>query len=203
MDKVFWDDKFNEDFYIYGKGPNAFLEKNLTGFKPGKVLFAAEGEGRNAVFAAEKGWEVKAFDQSTVGQKKALELAEEKAVNIDYRTGDFLEIPYEEKYFDALVLIYAHFPQRFRKDYFAKMKSLLKDDGKLIVECFGENHPHWQAKNPKVGGPKDPELLFSTRELKDYFPGFNFSVLKEEVTELKEGAHHSGKGSVVRAIAKK
>lgn len=203
MDKVFWDDKFNEDFYIYGKGPNAFLEKNLTGFKPGKVLFAAEGEGRNAVFAAEKGWEVKAFDQSTVGQKKALELAEEKAVNIDYRTGDFLEIPYRENSFDALVLIYAHFPQKFRTDYFAKMRSLLKVGGTLIFECFGENHPDWQAKNPKVGGPKDPELLFSTAEVKHYFPDFDFNVLKEEVTTLQEGAHHIGKGSVVRAMAKK
>ena len=63
-----WDDRYSKEEFVYGEEPNNFLREQLQKLKPGKILFPAEGEGRNAVFAATKGWDVYAFDISSVGK---------------------------------------------------------------------------------------------------------------------------------------
>ena len=50
-----WDERFSAEEYVYGTKPNAFLEDQLPLLNPGAILFACEGEGRNAVFAASLG----------------------------------------------------------------------------------------------------------------------------------------------------
>ena len=65
--KDFWDTRYSEETYAYGTAPNIFFSTTFKNLNPGKALFPAEGEGRNAVFAASCGWEVVAFDQSEVG----------------------------------------------------------------------------------------------------------------------------------------
>lgn len=71
----FWDNKFNSKEYIYGTEANEFLKYTLKKLPLGKVLFICEGEGRNSVFAAKQGFQVFAFDLSTIGREKALKLA--------------------------------------------------------------------------------------------------------------------------------
>ena len=78
--KDFWNQRYAEEEYAYGTEPNAFFKAQLDQRTPGRLLLPAEGEGRNAVYAAKKGWEVVAFDQSDAGQKKALKLAKETLV---------------------------------------------------------------------------------------------------------------------------
>ena len=81
--KDFWDERYSATEFVYGKKPNVYLKEKLTKFNPGTILFPAEGEGRNAVFAASLGWKVSAFDTSTEGRKKALRLAKEHKVKIE------------------------------------------------------------------------------------------------------------------------
>ncbi|WP_449397615.1 thiopurine S-methyltransferase [Chryseobacterium wanjuense] len=68
--KDFWNERYCNEEYIYGTLPNEYLKEKLKDLKPGRILFPAEGEGRNAVYAAAKGWESVAFDQSEEGKKK-------------------------------------------------------------------------------------------------------------------------------------
>ena len=51
-----WDDRYSSPEFIYGTHPNAFLAEQLASLGPGKALFVSEGEGRNAVHAAQLGW---------------------------------------------------------------------------------------------------------------------------------------------------
>jgi len=60
--------------------PNHFFKEELDNVKPGNILLPAEGEGRNAVYAAKLGWNVLAFDDSASGKKKAKKLAEENNI---------------------------------------------------------------------------------------------------------------------------
>ena len=76
--KAFWNENYGNKEYIYGTKPNVFFKEQLDKLKPGKILLPAEGEGRNAVYAASKGWSVTAFDISEIVHKKALQLAKEK-----------------------------------------------------------------------------------------------------------------------------
>ena len=53
--KEFWDERYKGSSYVYGKEPNVYLKRKLAELKAGSILFPAEGEGRNAVFAAGEG----------------------------------------------------------------------------------------------------------------------------------------------------
>ena len=81
----FWNDRYSSKEYVYGTGPNQFYKEQLEKLAPGKILFPAEGEGRNAVYTAKKGWSVTAFDPSSEGRKKALLLAKKNKVQIEYQ----------------------------------------------------------------------------------------------------------------------
>ena len=120
-----WDTRFGKEEYAYGTRPNEYLKEKLTGLTPGNILFPAEGEGRNAVYAAKLGWNVSAFDISTEGRKKALKLADQNQVGIDYQIGELQTLGYQEEQFDAIALIYAHFPPHIRKDYHQLLSTYL------------------------------------------------------------------------------
>ena len=72
--KDFWNERYANEEFIYGTEPNDFFKQQLDKLQPGKLLLPAEGEGRNAVYAASKGWDVKAFDMSDKRQGKSLEI---------------------------------------------------------------------------------------------------------------------------------
>ncbi len=199
----FWNQRYRAPEFMYGKKPNVYLKEKLTKFKPGTILFPAEGEGRNAVFAASLGWRVSAFDRSTEGRKKALSLAKEYQVEIEYETAELEDIGYRTAEFDAIALIFAHFPPEIRKVYFQHFNSCLKKGGILIFEGFSKKHLENQKINPSVGGPKELKLLFSEQELKEDFPNFDFLEFKERQVELNEGLFHKGKGSVIDFVAQK
>ena len=66
-----WDTRYASEGYAYGIAPNEFFKNSVATYKPsGKMLLPAEGEGRNAVYAAKEGLEVTAFDISVEGRKK-------------------------------------------------------------------------------------------------------------------------------------
>lgn len=198
-----WDDRYSKEEFAYGKQPNNFLEEQLENLNPKTILFAAEGEGRNAVFAAKLGWKVTAFDISIEGKNKALKFAENNNVTIDYQVGELQTLGFQPQQFDTIALIYAHFPAEIKSLYHKKLETYLRKDGLIIFEAFSKNHLDYIAKNEKVGGPKEIEMLFSIEELKTDFPDYEIILLEEKEIELNEGQFHNGKGSVIRFVGRK
>lgn len=198
-----WDERYGQAGYAYGEQPNVFFMEQLEKLNLGNLLLPAEGEGRNAVFAARIGWKVMAFDQSIEGKKKALALAEKNKVQIDYLVGEFSDLHFEEASFDALGLIYAHFPAEVKSAYHQNLSRYLKKGVTVIFEAFSKNHLSYNASNPKVGGPKDVDMLFSTDEIRQDFAGFEILLLEETEVELHEGIFHNGLGSVIRFVGRK
>ena len=196
--KQFWNERYAASNFAYGKDSNQFLKENLHFLPKGKVLFVAEGEGRNAVFVAKNGYEVSAFDYSESGQQKALMLAQEHGISINYIVSDVLELPYENESFDALVLIFAHFPAEIRKQANLKLLELLKPEGKILFEAFSKEQLNYTS-----GGPKDVDMLFSEEEVRNEFPGISFDSLSTEKIVLDEGLFHQGEGVVVRFVGTK
>jgi SAM-dependent methyltransferase len=202
-----WTDRWNERYateeFAYGTQPNNYLKEQLENLAPGKILFPAEGEGRNAVFAARQGWDVFAFDISAEGQKKAQQLATANNVSIEYQVGELEGLPYAAEQFDAIALIYAHFPADIKNRYHETLSKYLRPGGTIIFEAFSKKHLEYLAKNEKVGGPKDIGSLFSIEEIKATFANYNFKELAEMEIELNEGLYHNGVGSVIRFVAEK
>jgi len=198
-----WNDRYKMKEFAFGKEPNKYLKEQLDKLNVGTILFPAEGEGRNAVYAAKQGWAVSAFDISIEGQKKAFQLAKLNTVKIDYRVGDLQSINYETDQFDAIGLIYAHFQAEIKSSYHKSLDKYLRTGGVIIFESFSKKHLDYNLKNEKVGGPKDIATLFSIEEIKSDFANYNFEELNEMEIELNEGLFHNGLGSVIRFVGRK
>ncbi|MEL6628740.1 MAG: class I SAM-dependent methyltransferase, partial [Bacteroidota bacterium] len=149
------------------------------------------------------GWRVSAFDISQEGQNKALRLAEANQVSIDYQVGQLPDLDFGDEHFDAIALIYAHFPPSIKSEYHQILDKKLKKGGIVIFEAFGKNHLKYRNENPKVGGPPNLDSLFSTDELRSDFEHYDVLQLEEKEVELKEGLYHNGKGSVTRFVGRK
>ena len=198
-----WDDRYSNEEFAYGTAPNNYLKEQIEKLQPGSILFPAEGEGRNAVFAATLGWQVSAFDISAEGKNKALKLAEDNTVEIDYQVGELDALNYQSEQFDAIALIYAHFPAEIKSAIHKALDKYLRKGGTIIFEAFSKKHLEYLAVNDKVGGPKDIESLFSIEEIQADFPNYEIVTLEEKEIELNEGLFHNGKGSVIRFIGTK
>lgn len=198
-----WNDRYSKEGFAYGELPNNYLKAQLEQLTPGAILFPAEGEGRNAVFAAKLGWTVSAFDISVEGKKKALRLAETNNVAIDYQVGALQSLNYNTEQFDVLALIYAHFPADIKSIYHQTLDKYLRKNGVVIFEAFSKKHLDYNTRNEKVGGPKDIAMLFSMDEIKADFANYEILELEETEIELNEGLYHNGTGSVIRFVGRK
>ena len=198
-----WNERYKGLEFAYGKDPNAFFKKWLPQFEPGRILMPADGEGRNGVFAAQLGWEVTSFDLSIEGQSKALQLAEENGVTIEYVVGDFEQLQFERETYDAIGFVYAHVSAEKKLVFHKKVNEYLRPGGVIIFEAFSKGHLALRKLDPKVGGPDNIDMLFSKAEIKTYFENFEIFKLEEEEITLNEGKYHAGKGSVIRFVGKK
>ena len=201
--KNMWDDRYDKIEFAYGEQPNNFLKEELIKIPVGTILFPAEGEGRNAIYAAKLGWNVAAFDQSIQGKKKAEKLANKHDVAISYEVGEFQSIAYQENQFDAIALIYAHFPADKKSSYHNVLTTYLRPGGTIIFEAFSKKHLDYNSRNEKIGGPKDLDTLFSIDELKSDFQNFEVIELEEKEIQLNEGQFHNGLGMVIRFVGRK
>ena len=198
-----WNERYSKEEFAYGEQPNNYLAEQLKKLNVGTILFPAEGEGRNAIFAARLGWQVSAFDISVEGKNKALRLAEINKVTIDYQVGELQTLNYNTEQFDAIALIYAHFPADIKSLYHKTLDKYLRKKGIIIFEAFSKRHIDYIARNEKVGGPTDLAMLFSTEELKTDFMNYEIIELAEKEIELNEGLFHNGIGSVIRFTGRK
>lgn len=203
--KEFWNERYSKTEYAYGTEPNGFFKHCLDTYNlKGSILLPAEGEGRNAVYAAKQGLNVHAFDISEEGQKKALLLAAKEQVHINYHLGSLKNLEFKKACFDAIALIFAHFgPDEIRSQYHKTLEGLLNPNGFIYLEGFAKSNLKLKKANPKVGGPSNMDMLFSLDAIKNDFSSLDTLILKEEEIELKEGEFHVGKARVIRFIGQK
>ncbi len=197
MSKEFWNERYAEYESVYGVTPNEFFKEQLGNVPPGNILLPAEGEGRNAIYAASLGWKVTAFDFSEVAKTKTLKLASDLGITtIDYKVQDLSTLILKEEEFDVVALIYVHLNEQVRKHLIQQCIKSLKQGGKLIMEVFSKGQLQYTS-----GGPKDAEMLYSRDMVADLFRELKIVSNEEVVENLSEGPFHSGLASIVRLVA--
>src|SRR6056297_69394 len=182
----FWNERYASEKYVYGEEPNIFFKQEIDKLNSGKLLLPGEGEGRNAVYAAKKGWKVLAYDQSTTACEKALQLAKKNDTTFEYivtTTENFIT----DIQFNAIGLIYVHYPSFIRKLYHDRLIRMLDDDGIVILEAFNK-----EQINQQSGGPPDVDMLYSKKEMESDFKELNIIYLEEKTIEFSEGHAHEG-----------
>ena len=196
--KTFWDERYSSNEYVYGKEPNSFFAEQLSELEPGLILLPAEGEGRNAVFAASLGWQVHAFDTSTVARDKALNLAAENNLNILYAITAAEDFDPGKYRYDAIGLVFTHFERNFRRKFFNILQESLAPGGRIIMEAFDK-----KQINLTTGGPKELSLLYSVDEVAEDFKRLETIHLSQYTRKLEEGNGHNGISEVVRYVGLK
>ena len=193
---ISWDERYGADEYAYGKEPNDFLAEQYRVIPQGRVLCLAEGEGRNAVFLAEQGYEVIAVDSSVEGMKKARQLADEKSVSIETLVVDLNDYDMEPESLDGVVSIFCHLPKPLREKLHSKVVKALKPGGVLLLEAYTPEQLQYGT-----GGPPVAELTMQLNDLLNEFSELEARYAVEIVREVHEGLYHNGKGAVVQLIA--
>jgi SAM-dependent methyltransferase len=190
-----WDNRYDEARFFYGEEPNYFVKRELPGLPVGRGLFLAEGEGRNAVFAAGLGHDVVAVDNSFVGKRKALELAQRVGVEVEYRCEDLVAGKWDEEEWDFVVLCFAHLSPKVMAGVHERVAGCLRPGGRVILVSFAKSQFGRHS-----GGPPRVEWLHDVGELRGEFGGVKWERLEECEVELKESVGHFGAAMVVEGV---
>lgn len=196
-----WDERYSAEDYAYGTEPNDFLAAHAHMLPKGRVLSLAEGEGRNAVFLASRGYEVTAVDQSAVGLEKARRLAEAKGVTINTIVADLGEFAIEPNAWDGIVSISAHVPKSIRKGLHRRVVGGLKPGGVLLLEAYTPLQLETAGKGGP--GPDQRDRFMTLADLHEELEGLDFKIARETERDVNEGKYHSGPGAVVQVLARK
>ena len=170
-DQKRWDKRFQKREFALGKEPNPFLKKHIHLLPKGKTLDMAAGEGRNAVFLAQNGFEVDAVDISEKGLKKARKLAREKGVKINTFLVDLDQHPIGKERYDLIVNFYF-----LRRRLIPRIKKGLKKGGKVIFETYLLEH-----RKLGTGGPKQAKYFLKPNELLGLFKDFRILFYREGI----------------------
>ena len=194
---ISWDEKYGAPGHYYGTEPNGFLRERHAVIPPGgRVLCLAEGEGRNAVFLAQQGYQVAAVDQSPVGLRKAQALAAERGVQIETVVADLAEYRIAPDHWDGIVSIWCHLPQPLRTAVHRQVVAGLNVGGAFLLEAYTPAQLGYGT-----GGPKSVDLLPTLAELRDELAGLDLVHAVEREREVHEGQGHFGLSAVVDIVA--
>ncbi len=170
-----WDQRYARPTFIFGKSPAQFLAENYQ-YIPfeGTVLDMGMGEGRNAVFLAQKGYKVTGVDLSSVAVKKSYLLAQEFGVKIKGVVASLKDYKIPTGSYDAIICFYW-----VDRSMVEKIKSWLKPGGVLIYEAHTFRE---RDKQPKKRNGDDDNYL-REQELIKLFPGMRILKYEEPLHE--------------------
>ena len=179
MDAEGWDQRYAETDSVWGGGPNIFVERFLADRNPGTAIDLGAGEGRNAVWLAQQGWQVTAVDFSAVGLEKARDMAREAGVELATVVGDAQT--YEPSFpVDLVLLSYLQIPDAHQRSLLGRARRWLQPGGVVLVVAHDKTNIDLGR-----GGPQDPDVCYSVEQTVDALGGLE--VLVGQVMD-REGA---------------
>jgi len=151
-----WDQRYSGPDLVWGAGPNRFVAAEVAALPPGRAIDLAAGEGRNAIWLAERGWHVTAVDFSAAGLARAARLAAERGVTVDWVLADLLAWQPAARGYDLVLIAYLHLPSAGLARVFRAAAAAVAPGGTLLV--IGHDRDNIARGH---GGPQDPGRLYT------------------------------------------
>ena len=188
MDAREWDDRYATVESVWSPQPNTFVEEYLSALPAGRMVDVAGGEGRHALWFAQRGWEAENLDFSRVAVSKSLERAAELSLGNRFHghvaeansSQDFLLAPA-----DLVVIAYLQIPA-------PELAAAIVNAGRQLV-AGGTLFGVWHAREnltDGVGGPQDADVLPTIEELTNAFTAANLIV--SEIGLRTRDVSHNG-----------
>ena len=155
-----WNARYAGKELVWTAEPNRRFAAEVGSLPPGRALDVACGEGRNAVWLAERGWTVTAVDFSDVALGKAAELAASRGVEVDWLVADVLEYVPEPRAFDLVAILYLQLPRAELARVLHAAADAVAPGGTLFV--LGHDTRNLADG---YGGPKDADVLYTPEDV--------------------------------------
>ena len=176
MDARAWDERYAASELVWSATPNQFVASELAGLKPGRAADLAAGEGRNALWLAEQGWEVTAVDFSLTGLDKGRALQERhergRDLHVDWVHGDVLTFESGPVPYDLVVLAYLQLTEDERRTAVRRAFGALREGGTFFLVAHDTTN-----LTEGTGGPTDPAVLYTAEEVLADLDGELFEVV--------------------------
>ena len=188
-----WDARYAAVENLWASKPNRFLVAEVSELPPGRALDLACGEGQNAIWLASLGWDVLGVDYSGVAVEKARRRAEREGVAARFVRADLVEYEPEREAFDLVIVLYLHIPSTHRASVHARASAAVAPDGTFVL--LGHDLTNL---TDGVGGPSDPDILYTAEEIAAELPGL---VIEKATTVLRDvrGEDRDAIDTIVRA----
>ena len=178
MDSASWDRRYEGRELVWTAEPNRFLVAETEALAPGRAIDLACGEGRNAIWLAERGWQAVGADFSEVGLQKARELANQRGVNVEWVAANLLDYRPDPRAFDLVLVFYLQVPAAERRPILRAAAEAVAPGGTfLLVAHDSTNLQHGH------GGPQDPAVLYTPDDVVDDLAGAGLSVERADRVE--------------------
>ena len=191
--RALWDERHAAREPIESLEPDPTLVEESGSLRPGRALDLGAGDGRNAVWLANQGWDVTAVDFSRVALDRGRALAKDRGVRVEWKLADLLEWSPGTGRYDLVTLFFIHLPPDQRRDVYARAAAAVATGGTLLIV----GHDRTNLADG-VGGPQDPDVLFTPSEVAADLAGFR--VDQAEVVRRRAPAGRGPIDAIVRAV---
>ena len=179
MDAAGWDARYAWNDRVWSPEPNPLVVETLGDLPVGTALDLGTGEGRHALWLAERGWTVTAVDFSAEAIRKARALQAEHAPEtigrVTWVQADVIAEPPRPETYDAVVAMYLHLPGDQRRRVLRAAAEALVAEGTLLIVGHDTTN-----LTEGVGGPQDPDVLFTAEDVVADLGGLNLQVRRAE-----------------------
>lgn len=155
-----WNERYRSTELVWSAGPNRFVEAGCRDLPPGRSIDLAAGEGRNAIWLAEQGWDSTAVDFAEVAVDKAQQLAMRRGVTITTEVADLNEYVPEPGGYDLVVMAYLHLPAEQLDPILVRAAAAVAPGGTFFLVGHDATNI-----TDGYGGPQYPEVLTSTDQV--------------------------------------
>jgi len=197
MGREVWDRRYSGTELVWTAQANRFLVEEVGDLAPGRALDVACGEGRNAVWLAERGWRVTGVDFSQVGLEKARALASARGVQAELVAADLREYHPEQRAFDLVATFYLQVPPDQRRLIMRTLAEAVADGGVLLVVAHDtSNLEHG------YGGPQNAAVLYTADDVTADLDGTGLEVERAQTVARPvqvDGGERVALDSLVRA----
>lgn len=162
MDSAGWDDRYKATERLWSSGPNVFVESRLADREPGRGVDLGSGEGRNALWLAERGWEMTAVDFSSVAIDRGRGISD----RVEFIEADVFSWVQEEDLegsLDLVLVAYLQVDMGKLESLVRATSAWLRPGGELFM--IGHDVSNIQEG---IGGPQVPEILWEADSILEW-----------------------------------
>ena len=192
VDRESYDELYRSAPAVWSGRPNRQLVVEASVLPPGSALDAGCGEGADALWLAERGWQVTAVDFSAVALERGAARAREAGLDdrIEWVPADLGTWSPPHGHFDLVAAHYLHSRGAHREALFQRLAAAVAPGGTLLVvghlldpaeRGHGHDHAH------------DPDLLYTAEDVAAVLdPGLWVDVTTEVRERDPEAASRTG-----------